>query len=131
MRFTLGAGGARPPSHTGPLRIAEAAPPPRPGGAGGRAARGAGRHVAKGPRPPPGRTGTSAARRAERTDMPTGPDATLLRPFRRRYRGAWRPSDALAWLDDPRAVGPSGAPAPTRDLDRLRNEVYGGQRGST
>lgn len=63
--------------------------------------------------------------------MPTGPDATLLRPFRRRYRGAWRPSDALAWLDDPRAVGPSGAPAPTRDLDRLRNEVYGGQRGST
>jgi hypothetical protein len=48
----------------------------------------------------------------------------LLDRFRRQYRGSWRPEDALAWLEDPAAPGPSGAPGPAAELDRMRRELY-------
>lgn len=51
-------------------------------------------------------------------------DPGLLDRFRSHYRGRWRPEDALAWLDDPLTPGPSGAPGPANELDRMRVELY-------
>lgn len=51
-------------------------------------------------------------------------DAGLLAEFTAAYRGPHEPRDALAWLDDPTAVGPSGATSPATVLAPLRARLY-------